>query len=69
LFAWAFGSPTITEPRMQQALAQFVRAMVSHDSRWDAGYARVFSPLRRTGRWTSTCRTSRRRRTAAATCS
>jgi cytochrome c peroxidase len=28
---------------MQQALAQFVRAMVSHDSRWDAGYARVFS--------------------------
>lgn len=44
LFAWAFGSATITEPRIQQALAQFVRAMVSHDSRWDAGYARVFSP-------------------------
>ena len=44
LFAWAFDSPTITEPRMQQALAQFVRAMVSHDSRWDAGYAQVFSP-------------------------
>lgn len=44
LFAWAFGSPTITEPRMQQALAQFVRAMVSHDSRWDVGYAQVFSP-------------------------
>ena len=44
LFAWAFGSAAITEPRMQQALAQFVRAMVSHDSRWDAGYARVFSP-------------------------
>lgn len=43
LFAWAFGSETITEPRIQQALAQFVRAMVSHDSRWDAGYARVFS--------------------------
>lgn len=43
LFAWAFGSATITEPRMQQALAQFVRAMVSHDSRWDVGYARVFS--------------------------
>ena len=43
LFAWAFGSATVTEPRMQQALAQFVRAMVSHDSRWDAGYARVFS--------------------------
>jgi cytochrome c peroxidase len=44
LFAWAFGSATITEPRIQQALAQFVRAMVSHASRWDAGYARVFSP-------------------------
>ena len=44
LFAWAFGSATITEPRIQQALAQFVRAMVSHHSRWDAGYARVFSP-------------------------
>lgn len=44
LFAWAFGSTTITEPRIQQALAQFVRAMVSHASRWDTGYARVFSP-------------------------
>lgn len=43
LFAWAFGSATITEPRIQQALAQFVRAMVSHDSRWDTGYAQVFS--------------------------
>lgn len=43
LFAWAFGSAAISEPRLQQALAQFVRAMVSHDSRWDAGYARVFS--------------------------
>lgn len=44
LFAWAFGSATITEPRIQQALAQFVRAMVSHSSRWDTGYAQVFSP-------------------------
>lgn len=44
LFAWAFGSPGITEPRMQQALARFVRAMVLHSSRWDFGYARVFSP-------------------------
>ncbi len=43
LFAWAFGDATITEPRIQQALAQFVRAMVSRDSRWDAGYAQVFS--------------------------
>src|SRR5690606_6569413 len=44
LFAWAFASPQITEPRIQQALAQFVRAMVSRSSRWDEGYARVFSP-------------------------
>lgn len=44
LFAWAFGSPTITEARIQQALAQFVRAMISSSSRWDEGYAKVFSP-------------------------
>jgi len=44
LFAWAFGSSEITEPRIQQALAQFVRAMISSSSRWDTGYARVFSP-------------------------
>ncbi|WP_207791152.1 cytochrome-c peroxidase [Allosphingosinicella flava] len=44
LFAWAFGSPEITEPRIQQALATFVRAMISSTSRWDEGYARVFSP-------------------------
>jgi len=44
LFEWAYGSPTITEPRIQQALAQFVRAMVSSSSKWDEGYATVFSP-------------------------
>jgi cytochrome c peroxidase len=44
LFAWAFGSSTISEARIQQALAQFVRAMISHSSRWDTGYAQVFSP-------------------------
>ena len=44
LFAWAFGSATITRPRIQQALAQFIRAMVSSSSRWDEGYAQVFSP-------------------------
>lgn len=43
LFAWAFGNPTITEPRIQRALAQFVRAMVSSSSKWDTGYAQVFS--------------------------
>lgn len=44
LFAWAYGDRTITEPRMQRALAQFVRAMIPHHSRWDEGYAQVFSP-------------------------
>jgi cytochrome c peroxidase len=43
LFAWAYGSSKITEPRIQQALAQFVRSMVSSSSRWDEGYAQVFS--------------------------
>lgn len=44
LFAWAYGNSVITEARIQQALAQFVRAMISSSSRWDAGYAQVFSP-------------------------
>jgi cytochrome c peroxidase len=44
LFAWAFGDAAITEPRIQQALAQFVRAITSSASRWDTGYAAVFSP-------------------------
>jgi len=44
LFAWAFGSTRMDEPRIQQALAQFVRAMVSRDSRWDVAYAQVFDP-------------------------
>lgn len=44
LFAWAFDSAEISEARIQQALARFVRAMVSSSSRWDEGYAQVFSP-------------------------
>jgi cytochrome c peroxidase len=43
LFEWAYGDPAITQPRIERALAQFVRAMVASNSRWDAGYARVFS--------------------------
>ena len=43
LFTFAFGSATITEARIQQALAQFERAMVSTGSKWDTGYATVFS--------------------------
>lgn len=43
LFTFAFGSAQITEARVQQALAQFQRAMVSAESRWDSAYAQVFS--------------------------
>ena len=44
LFKWVYGTPTITEARMQKALAQFERSMVAADSRWDAGFARVYNP-------------------------
>ena len=42
LFAWAFGSPEITEARVRQALSQYVRSIVSVGSRFDDGFARVF---------------------------
>jgi cytochrome c peroxidase len=41
LFALTFGDPAITEARVQQALAQFVRSIQSFDSRYDAGRAAV----------------------------
>jgi len=41
LFAFTFGTPEITEPRMQSALAQFVNSIVSFDSRFDEGRAQV----------------------------
>lgn len=44
LFTFAFGSATVTEARVQQALAQFERAMISSASRFDTGYAAVFAP-------------------------
>lgn len=43
LFNFAFGNATITEPKIQQALAQFERAMISSSSRWDTAYAQVFT--------------------------
>jgi cytochrome c peroxidase len=43
LFNFAFGTPVITEARIQQALAQFERALVSTNSKWDTGYATVFN--------------------------
>ena len=43
LFTFAFGDANISETRIQQALAQFERAMISSNSRWDTAYAAVFS--------------------------
>lgn len=44
LFATVFGDPSITEERIQLALAQFVRSMASTHSRWDEGAALVYNP-------------------------
>jgi cytochrome c peroxidase len=38
LFRLAFGDESDTLPRMQSALAMFVRSIVSSHSRWDSGY-------------------------------
>jgi cytochrome c peroxidase len=43
LFARAFGDRQITERRVGKALAQFVRALVSYQSRYDEGRAHVRS--------------------------
>ena len=45
LFAFTFGTPDITEARMQSALAQFVNSIVSFDSRFDEGRAQVTDPF------------------------
>lgn len=45
LFRHAYGDTAITEVRIQQALAQYQRAMVSVDSRWDAAYAQTWRPV------------------------
>lgn len=39
LFAFAFGDSTVTDERLQDALAQFVRSIRSFDSKYDAGRA------------------------------
>jgi len=41
LFAEAFGGDTISEARMQLALAQFIRSIQSFDSKFDVGIAQV----------------------------
>ena len=41
LFKFVYGDQTITEPRMQECLSQFVRSIQSFDSKYDAGRALV----------------------------
>lgn len=43
LFTFAFGDSAITESRLQRALAQFERSMVSSGSRWDTAYAQNYN--------------------------
>ena len=41
LFKFVYGDVTVTEARMQECLAQFVRSIQSFDSKYDAGRAQV----------------------------
>ena len=41
LFSMTFGDSTVSEARIQSALAQFVRSIQSFDSKFDAGRAQV----------------------------
>lgn len=43
LFNFVYGSPEITEERMQLAMAQFIRSIQSFDSKYDLGRAQVNS--------------------------
>jgi len=43
LFTFVYGSPEITEDKMQRALSQFIRSIQSFDSKYDAGRALVSS--------------------------
>ncbi len=44
LFEMAFGDDAITEQRMQFAMAQYIRCMVSVDSEFDTAYAQNYNP-------------------------
>jgi cytochrome c peroxidase len=44
LFTFVYGDPAITDARIQQALAQFVRSLASTHSRWDDGAAKNYDP-------------------------
>jgi cytochrome c peroxidase len=41
LFKFVYGDITVTEPRLQECLAQFVRSIQSFDSKYDAGRSQV----------------------------
>jgi cytochrome c peroxidase len=41
LFTWAYGDATVTEARMQESLAQFIRSIQSFDSKYDEGLLSV----------------------------
>jgi cytochrome c peroxidase len=41
LFTFVYNDATITEPKMQECLAQFIRSIQSFDSKYDAGRAQV----------------------------
>ena len=43
LFAWVYGDSAITQARIENALAQFERSMISSDSKWDRAYAVVYA--------------------------
>jgi cytochrome c peroxidase len=42
LFAWAFGDSVITDVRIGRAIAQYVRSIVSLDSKFDRAFAPVY---------------------------
>jgi len=44
LFTRAFGDETVTTQRISFAMAQFIRSMVSYESKFDAGMAQVNNP-------------------------
>jgi cytochrome c peroxidase len=45
LFLLVYGDATITEARIQNALAQFIRSIQSFDSRYDEGYSLANNPI------------------------
>lgn len=44
MFEQVFGTAVITENRIQRALAQFERSIISTGSRWDDGYTTTYNP-------------------------